>query len=474
MEEILHIINEMSPYLLLGFFLAGMMHSFIPGKYYSRYLSRPSFRSVINAAIFGIPLPLCSCGVIPTAMSLRKEGASKGAVASFLIATPQTGVDSIIATFSLMGWPFAIIRPIAALVTAIFGGVVVNAADDSAPVRGNSHGHEPGHNHSHNHGKHSHKSFGAKMKEALEYAFIEMMEDIGKWLVIGLIVAGLITVFVPDSVFEVFQGNTWASMLLVLCIAIPMYLCATGSIPIAVALMLKGLTPGAGLVLLMAGPACNMASILVIRKVMGTRTLIAYLASIIIGAIGFGCLIDYMQFNALINFTGNLVAEDACCVEETSWFSWLCTIVLGLLLINALILPKLGLRKEHACHCHDHGNDGCGCGCHDDDCDDDDCHCGCDGDEHCHCNDDDEHDGECHCHCGHDHHAEKADTVRIYHIQGMNCNHCRQSAEGALQQVPGVTSASVSLQTKEARITGTASEDELRDAVESLGFTFTK
>ena len=119
MDGILHLINEMSPYLLLGFLLAGLMHAFIPGQYYSKYLSKPSFKSVINAALFGIPLPLCSCGVIPTAMSLRKEGASKGAVASFLIATPQTGVDSILATYSLMGWPFAVIRPIAALATAL-------------------------------------------------------------------------------------------------------------------------------------------------------------------------------------------------------------------------------------------------------------------------------------------------------------------------------------------------------------------
>ena len=129
MEEIIHLINEMSPYLLLGFFLAGLMHEYIPGAYYTRHLSSPRFSSVIKAALFGVPLPLCSCGVIPTAMSLRREGASKGAVTSFLIATPQTGVDSIIATFSLMGLPFAIARPIAALFTAVCGGALVNAGE---------------------------------------------------------------------------------------------------------------------------------------------------------------------------------------------------------------------------------------------------------------------------------------------------------------------------------------------------------
>lgn len=466
MEEILHIINEMSPYLLLGFLLAGMMHVFIPGQYYTRYLAAPSFRSVINAALFGIPLPLCSCGVIPTAMSLRKEGASKGAVASFLIATPQTGVDSIIATFSLMGWPFAIVRPVAALLTAVMGGAVVNGVEKThpnPPVEGggkitNEHTDHCGCGCGSEHEGHHH----SKIVQVLEYAFVEMMEDIGKWLVVGLFVAGLITVFVPDSVFAVFHGNTWASMLLVLCIAIPMYLCATGSIPIAVALMLKGLTPGAGLVLLMAGPACNVASILVIRKVMGTRTLVAYLASIVAGAVGFGCVIDYLQFNGIVDFMANLVQQDACCVEETSWFSWLCTIVLFLLLINALVLPKLGLRKEHHCHCHDHG-DSCDC-----DDDDDDCECGCHGDDHHH---DHHHDHDHGCSCGcHDHHDHGGSQTRTYKVKGMNCNHCRQAAEGALQRVPGVTSVTVSLQKGEAVVTGTATEEQLREAVESVGF----
>ena len=257
MIEIVRLLNEMSPYLLLGFFLAGLMHAFIPAGCYTQHLSRPSFASVWKAALFGIPLPLCSCGVIPTAMSLHKEGASKGAVTAFLIATPQTGVDSIFATFSLMGLPFAIVRPVAALLTSVMGGFWVNVGerkttDTANRVQEKSTDASP-------------RSFAARMKTALNYAFVEMMEDIGKWLVIGMVVAGLITVFVPDSLFDAFRDNTVASMLLVLVISVPMYLCATGSIPIAVALMMKGLTPGAALVLLMAGPACNMASMLVVR-----------------------------------------------------------------------------------------------------------------------------------------------------------------------------------------------------------------
>ena len=134
MQEVFTLINEMSPYLLLGFLLAGLMHAFIPGMVYSRYLSGHGFRSVLYGALFGIPLPLCSCGVIPTAMSLRKEGASKGATVSFLIATPETGIDSIIATYSLLGLPFALIRPIAACCNALMGGLLVNSLDDPLPT----------------------------------------------------------------------------------------------------------------------------------------------------------------------------------------------------------------------------------------------------------------------------------------------------------------------------------------------------
>ncbi len=269
MTEFITIVTSMSPYLLLGFLLAGLMHAFVPGKFYSKYLSRKSFRSVLNAALLGVPLPLCSCGVIPTALSLKKEGASKGAVVSFLVATPQTGVDSIVATYSLMGLPFAILRPIAALLTAVFGGFLTDAADTKAPCQCHSehedkakggscccHQHKQeehetchcgGEHHceDEHHCCHKQKTFLEKLKEALTYAYVDMMEDIGKWLTIGLLVAGLLTVYVPTEYFAVFQGNTLASMLLVLCIAMPMYLCATGSIPIAVALMMKGLTPGA-------------------------------------------------------------------------------------------------------------------------------------------------------------------------------------------------------------------------------------
>ena len=404
MQEILHLINEMSPYLLLGFLLAGVMHAFLPSNYYGRFLGGRRFGSVVNAALFGIPLPLCSCGVIPTAMSLRKEGASRGATVSFLIATPQTGVDSIVATFSLMGLPFAVVRPLAALATALVGGSLANVADrDDAPAacRCSASSEAP-------------RGFWSRCVEALRYAYVEMMQDIGKWLVVGLLIAGLITIFVPDSWFTLLRGNSLASMLLVLLMAMPMYVCATGSIPIAVALMLKGLTPGAALVLLMAGPACNFASMIVVRKVLGLRTTLVYMLSIVLGAVGFGLVVDFLQASGRVDFLGHLLQEHACCGAGDSWFAWTASVALLLLLVNALLLRHRSQKNTTS--------------------------------------------------------TPNDMSTQVYHVEGMNCNHCRQSAEKALQSVEGVTSASVDLATKEARVEGTASREALAKALSDIGF----
>ena len=429
-EAVLGIVNEMSPYLLLGFLLAGVMHAFIPDGWYAKYLSGNTMRSVVNAAVFGVPLPLCSCGVIPTAMSLRREGASKGAVVSFLIATPQTGVDSIFATYSLMGLPFAVVRPIVALFTAIIGGTFVNMGEKGEI--GDDEMANDRHDAAREWSEKKKWSFGERCVEALKFGFVEMMEDIGKWLVVGLVVAGLITVLVPDSFFDIFRDNTLLSMLLVLCVSVPMYICATGSIPIAVALMMKGLTPGAALVMLMAGPACNVASILIINKVLGRKTLMLYLLAIVSGAIAFGFGIDYLLPREW--FTGSIISSHACCHETAGWFEWLCTGLLVLLLLNVL---RMRLMHKSACHC--------GCG-HDE-------HCHCCGDEKCGCGDD-----VCETH--------------TFTVQGMNCNHCKANVEKAIRGVHGVEEVSVDLQSGMVTVVGDdVSEEEVRNAVEGIGYS---
>lgn len=417
MNEIFDLINKMSPYLLLGFFLAGVMHAFVPNTLYRRYLGGSSFRSVLNAAILGVPLPLCSCGVIPTAMSLKKEGASKGATVSFLIATPQTGVDSIIATYSLMGLPFALIRPLAALITALFGGQMVNWFDKKDSPAAASAASGSGSKVDGDSSK-AGMTFGKKVVSVFKYAYVDMMQDIGRWLIVGLVVAGLITVFVPESFFALFADNSLLSMLIVLLFAIPMYLCATGSIPIAVALMMKGLSPGTALVLLMAGPAVNAASMLVVGKVLGKRTLLIYLLSITAGAIAFGLGIDWLLPREW--FTTSLGMASESSGASSDWFSIGCSIVMALLLVNAMILR---FRHKDDCGCQDH---------------------------------------ECEC------------KTRTYRIEGLRCNHCKANAEKAIAAIEGVEKVEIDLASGIAVVEGKVAEDDVRKAVEALGFKLLK
>lgn len=376
---------EMAPYLLLGFFIAGLLRVFVPRKVYSNHLAPRNLKSVIKAAALGVPLPLCSCGVIPTTVGLRKEGASHGACTSFLIATPQTGVDSIAATYSLMGLPFAIVRPVAALFTAVFGGWLVNrfAKDDAARSAHTAqteatddccHDHcccekhqehccsEHENNHQHDHHdcccehdhcdcEHHKESFWHRLCEALEYAFVEMMQDVGKWLVVGLLIAALITVAVPNDWLAALHEYKLLNMMIVLAIAVPMYVCATGSIPIAVSLMAKGLTPGAALVLLMAGPAVNTASLLVIGNVFGRRTLTFYLLAIVLGAILFGLGIDYLLPQQWFAVQSAFAASTADCAHSLTLMDWAWIILLVVLLLNAF--HRQFSSHSSCCHCHE-------------------------------------------------------------------------------------------------------------------------
>ena len=312
--SLLNVVCEMAPYLLLGFFIAGVLHVFVPQKFYANYLSRNNKLSVLWAALLGVPLPLCSCGVIPTAIGLKNEKASKGAIASFLIATPQTGIDSILATFSLMGLGFAILRPTAALITGVCGGLLVNRFADvetsNLELETDS-----------TDSQLSTLNFQLKIWCVLKYAYYDMLRDIGLRLLIGLVVAALIQVAVPDEFFLSFGSQPLLQMLVILIIAVPMYICSTGSIPVAAALIMKGLSPGAALVMLMAGPAVNLASILVVHKSMGRRFTSIYLMTIV----GFSVL-----FGLLLNATG--------LTFEHLPLKIICATVLTLLIIFALMM----------------------------------------------------------------------------------------------------------------------------------------
>lgn len=409
---LLMLIVEMTPYLMFGFLCAGILHVAVPQSFYKNYLSQNSFKSVVLAALFGIPLPLCSCGVLPTAMSLRKEGASKGATTAFLTATPQTGVDSILATYSVFGWAFTIIRPIAAIVTSLFSGGLValfSKNDDKTgdDVTENACTDDCCDDDCCN-DEHTSKN---KIIEALRYGYVSMLQDIGTHLVIGLIIAGLIAICIPDSFLLQFSSMPLLEMVAATVIAIPMYVCATGSIPIAAALMLKGLTPGAALVFLMAGPAVSFASLVVVKKVMGMKTMLIYLASIIIGAFSFGLIIDYLM--PLEWFSEIQMVKD-CCDAHFPIASVIITIVFTLLLINAILKKYL-----HKSHYHE---------------------------------------------CSHD-------TI-VYKVDGMKCNHCKASVEKNISEIKGVESVTADLTTNTVVVHGHVDSKAIQSVIESLGFSF--
>lgn len=302
-DELWYLLLEMAPWLLLGLIFAGILKVYFPQKHIDRYLGKSNFRSSLNASVLGIPMPLCSCGVIPTGISFYKNGASKGATNSFLISTPQTGVDSIFATYSMLGWPFAVLRPIVAFFTGVVGGALTNWLVKEKPVV-----QSPFANFSIDSGAVKQENCEDEscdchdesedtrhsVVRAADYAFIELLQDISKWLVLGFLVAALISVVLPDNFFSSFQGYGFVEMLVILIASVPIYICATGSIPIAAVLLIKGVSPGAALVFLMAGPATNVATMTVLGKTMGRRSLLIYLATIIGGALLFGTLTNLL------------------------------------------------------------------------------------------------------------------------------------------------------------------------------------
>jgi uncharacterized membrane protein YraQ (UPF0718 family) len=278
-------VGEMSPYLLFGFFVAGVLSVLASQRMVERHLGHRGLWSLLKASVLGVPLPLCSCGVIPVSMSLRKHGASKGATIAFLLSTPQTGVDSILVTFSLLGPVFAIFRPVAALVTGLVGGALVDSLGQGSkgqnpPVE-----------------KCTDECCSdvqtGRIKKGLKYGFITLPRDIGKPMLVGLLVAAFISALVPDGYFAEKLGTGIWPLIAMMFLGIPVYVCATASVPVAAALIMKGLSPGAALVFLMTGPATNAASFTTIWKVLGKTTAILYLVTVAGCALMSGIVLDY-------------------------------------------------------------------------------------------------------------------------------------------------------------------------------------
>ncbi|MEN6306865.1 MAG: permease [Anaerohalosphaeraceae bacterium] len=324
-------LTQMSPYLLFGFLVAGIISVFISSKTVERHLGSKGFWSILKASLFGVPMPLCSCGVIPVSMSLYKNGASKGATISFLISTPQTGLDNIFIIYSLLGPVFAVFSPMVAMLSGLFGGTVVSLFDGhNTPQR------QAGVGNDDNQAKKENP-----LLKVLRYAFFVLPADIGKAMLVGLIIAAVISVMVPDDFFSTYLafGGGILAMLVMMAIGIPMYVCSAASVPIAAALIAKGLNPGAAMVFLMTGPATNAAAITTLWSVLGKKTAILYLISVAIAAFTAGLLIDM--------FFRGVPKEGICAHGEMfpAWFGNLCAIVLLLVLGRAIVVKKLKDKK---------------------------------------------------------------------------------------------------------------------------------
>ena len=279
---------KMAPWLLFGFLVAGILSLFLTPEDVSKRLGRRAgWRAIVLAVLFGVPLPLCSCGVLPVAVGLRKRGAGKGATAAFLISTPQTGVDSFFATYSLLGWAFAIVRPVVAVITGMVGGLLVDRVDREPPQTVMAEVAPP---------STAPKPWWKQGIAALRYGFGTLFGNVAFALLVGIGLSALIEVFVPPSFFDAHGlGNDWVAFPVVLLVGTLMYVCSTASIPVALALMAKGISPGAALIFLIVGPALNGASIATLFRLLGRFCTFIHLAVIAVAAIVAGLLLNLVQ-----------------------------------------------------------------------------------------------------------------------------------------------------------------------------------
>ena len=398
---------SIAPYLFIGLIFAGLLHVVFKKDFVAKHLGKNNLFSVIKAAILGVPLPLCSCGVIPTALFLRKKKASKGAVLSFLISTPQTGVDSIIATYGMMGPIFAIFRPFAAFVTGIIGGIAANFLDkeeeqitdeedkfecDTCEIE------EP----------HSHTVL-ERVTSGLKYAFVEFLDDITIQLIVGIIIAGLISYIIPDNFFQNFGGDGILGMLIMIAVGIPLYVCATASIPIAVSLILKGISPGAAFVFLVVGPATNAATITLISRALGKKTIAIYLSVISVFAILGGFLLNYIF--TIIDKPELLIMDHT---KESSVFTVITVVLFSILLILSIYRkirikfkkPELGSEMPN----------------------------------------------------------------KTFLIEGMTCNHCVANVKDAITGIEGVQEVKINLTQKNAVVDGDYNSEDVKSAIEKAGY----
>lgn len=456
LNEVISLFFQMAPYLLLGFTVAGILSVTLKRSIVARHVGSPGLSSVVKAALLGVPLPLCSCAVVPTAGYLRQAGASKPSLLSFLISTPQTGVDSVIATYGMMGPVFAVLRPVIALFTGIAGGVssmFFSSSEDAAGGEASDGGAaDTGSSPAETEEAKAEKgteergigperatrgfSIPRAAGRAFHYAYVESIDDIALHFLFGLGVAGLISMLIPDGFLE---GSLIADglpgMLLMVLIGIPMYICSTSSIPVAVALMAAGISPGAAYVFLVAGPATNAATLAVLKRMLGFRSVLLYLGTIILGALIFGPLVNLVFAAGGWEPVVSSVAGEA---HGTGLIEYISGGALALM-IGAFFFRTLRSKLERR-------NTGPGNGAETSSLADRTVP----GD-------------------GRVFREEGASWISM-NIEGMTCAHCATTVRQALESVDGARSVSVDLKTGTARVRGHADENDLASAVKAQGY----
>jgi len=402
-EEFWSLCVETAPYLLLGMFFSGLIYIFIDSKFILKHIGSKSLSSILKSTLMGIPIPLCSCGVIPVASTIRNSGASKGSTVSFLISTPQTGIDSIFMTYGMMGPVFAIFRPFAAFISGIISGIVVNRFDDES------------HNHvSKNYSNQEKVNLIERLKIGFNYGFVVLPSDILVPLLQGLSVAALISIVIPpDFIATYFSDSKYLVFILMLLISLPIYVCATASVPIAVALMAKGVSAGAVFVFLMAGPATNASSIAVVKKILGKKVMFLYLFLVATISIFFGIVFD-LFLKAELPISLHHHAHD----HGQNYFSTILAISFILLMINAYFNKSRTINMTNFSE-----------------------------------------------------NTKFNDKLSLI-VKGMTCSHCKQSVENGLGNIPEVENTIVNLETGQVIIQGDKlNKDTITTTIENLGFS---
>lgn len=313
---------EAAPYVVVGLLAAALIHTVFPKEKIESVLGKPGFGSILKSALFGIPLPLCSCGVLPTALSLKDRGASRGATVSFLVSTPETGLDSIAVTYALINPAMAILRPVAAFISAVLAGIGVErfggAEDNAGKVQscgcrtcGDASCHE-------------HHSWVSRLRGSLDYIVNDFFPDIANWILLGLVVSGIVAALVPQDFLARIPGP--AQIIAAVIAGVPIYICASASTPIAAVLMAKGVSPGAALVFLLVGPATNVASLMVIGRRLGKRTAAVYLGALVASALVIAFAVD--AFLGRWNWMPKIA--DPMLQGHVTWFNWIGSAILAL------------------------------------------------------------------------------------------------------------------------------------------------